>query len=232
MLQQGSDSFLPDAVLHHLDHAHVLVGCVCLGPGRHAAGLQSVAAADDGLEVRDILALRAGFLFAGGELLQGLGDEGAGGGAEAVVVEVEVAEGHVLAEERAERLDGVEAEGVVVQVDRVQLLALEEGSEEGVERRGDLGQQAAGEDVGEVGVLEVGLCGEDLGEALAGGHSEGVAFKDHFLDVVVEQGLDVRDEVFGGVELESAAAQGEDFGVGHGCGCVFCVLWWWVEGIR
>ena len=76
------------------------------------------------------------------------------------------------------------------------------------------------------------MVGEDLGEALAGGHSEGVAFKDHFLDVVVEQGLDVRDEVFGGVELESAAAQGEDFGVGHGCGCVFCVLWWWVEGIR
>jgi hypothetical protein len=166
--------------------------------------------------------LRAGFFFAGGQLLQSLGDEGAGGGTEAVVVEVEVAERDVLAEERAERLDGVEAKGVVVQVDCVQFLALEEGSEESVERRGDFGEKAAGEDVRKVGVLEVGLRGEDLGEALTGGHSEGVAFKNHFFDVVVEQRLDVRDEIFGSVEFEGATAQGEDFGVGHICGCV-CV---------
>jgi hypothetical protein len=173
--------------------------------------------------VRDILALCAGFLFAGGELLKSLGDESAGGGTEAVVVKVKVTEGDVLAEERTERLDGVETESVVVQVDCVQFLALEEGSEEGVEGRGDFGEKAAGEDVGEVGVLEVCLGGEYLGEALTGGHSEGVAFEDHFFDVIVEQRLDVRDEVFGGVEFEGATAQGENFGVGHICGCV-CVV--------
>jgi hypothetical protein len=32
----------------------------------------------------------------------------------------------------------------------------------------------------------------------------------------------VRDEIFGGVKFEGAAAQGKDFGIGHGCGCVCC----------
>jgi hypothetical protein len=105
----------------------------------------------------------------------------------------------------------------------VQLLALEEGSEEGVERRGDFGEQAAGENICKVGVLEVGLCGENLGEAFTGGHSEGVAFKDHFFDfAVVEQRLNVRDEIFGSVEFEGTTAQREDLGVCHDLGCVCC----------
>jgi hypothetical protein len=123
----------------------------------------------------------------------------------------------VLAEERTQRLDGVEAESVVVQVDCVQVLALEQCREQGVECGRDFCQQAAGEDVGEVGVLEGGFGGENIGETLAGFNAESVAFEVHFFQGgAVEEGLDVRGQVFGGVEFESAAAQGEDLAVCHG----------------
>ena len=66
-------------------------------------------------------------------------------------------------------------------------------------------------------MLEGGLGGEDVGETLAGFDAEGVAFEVHFfLGGAVEEGLDVRGQVFGGVEFEGAAAQGEDLGVSHG----------------
>lgn len=45
---------------------------------------------------------------------------------------------------------GVEAEGVVVEVDRVEVRQVEDGGEQGGERLGDFVQEAAGEDVGEV----------------------------------------------------------------------------------
>lgn len=54
----------------------------------------------------------------------------------------------------------VEAESVVAEVDRVQVLWREQGCEEGVEGRGDFGEEAGGEYVGEVGTFEGGEGGE------------------------------------------------------------------------
>jgi hypothetical protein len=49
---------------------------------------------------------------------------------------------------------GVEAEGVVVEVDGVEVREVEDRGEEGGERVGDLAEEAAGEDVGQVGNLQ------------------------------------------------------------------------------
>ena len=58
-------------------------------------------------------------------------------------------------EESDERCLRVEAEGVVVEIDRVELREVEDGSEEVREGFGDLGQQPTCEDVGEVGDLNL-----------------------------------------------------------------------------
>lgn len=78
-------------------------------------------------------------------------------GAEAVVVEVQVAQGGVRGEEGDEGRLHVEAEGVVVEVYGVEVGELEEGGQERGEGGGDFREEAAGEDVGEVGDL-VGWC--------------------------------------------------------------------------
>jgi hypothetical protein len=123
-------AFLTDAVLRHLDGLDAVVGGVGFGPGAHAAVLQSVATADYELEVGDLLAFlaRGGFLC--GECRERIGDEDAGCGAETVVVEVEVAEGCVLRQEVYERGNGVEAEGVVGEIDSVEVWQCEERGEE------------------------------------------------------------------------------------------------------
>jgi hypothetical protein len=76
-------------------------------------------------------------------------------GTEAVVVEVEVAQRDVRGEEGDEGCLHVQAEGIVIEIDSVQIRKLEKGSEEGGEGGGDFGEEAAGEDVGEVGDLMV-----------------------------------------------------------------------------
>lgn len=78
-------------------------------------------------------------------------------GTEAVVVEVKVAKGGVRGEEGDERRLHVQAEGVVVEVYGVEVGELEEGGQERGEGGGDFREEAAGEDVGEVGDL-VRLC--------------------------------------------------------------------------
>ncbi|MBE3046263.1 hypothetical protein IMZ48_27745 [Candidatus Bathyarchaeota archaeon] len=55
------------------------------------------------------------------ELGEGVGDEDAAVRAEAIVVEVEVLQRDVLGEELDERRVGVDAEGVVAQVDGAEL---------------------------------------------------------------------------------------------------------------
>ena len=59
----------------------------------------------------------------------------------------------MLGEEVDEGRLGVEAEGVVGEVDGVEVGEGEERGEEGGERLRDLGEETAGEDVGEVGDL-------------------------------------------------------------------------------
>jgi hypothetical protein len=73
-------------------------------------------------------------LFAQGVFLRGkcgerIGDEDTGCRAETVVVQVEVAEGGVLAEEVDEWGYGVQTEGVVGEVDGVEVWQREEGCE-------------------------------------------------------------------------------------------------------
>ena len=81
----------------------------------------------------------------------------------------------MLGEKSDEGTDGVEAKGVVGEIDGVEVGALEEGSQEGGKGRGDLGEEAGGEDVGEVDGCEGCLGGEEGGEIGAGGDAEGVA---------------------------------------------------------
>jgi len=80
--------------------------------------------------------------------------------AQPVVVEYEVLERGVRGEEGNEGRDRVETEGVVGEGEGVEVGQLEAGFEEGVEGGGDLGEEARGEDVGEVGFLgKRGLLG-------------------------------------------------------------------------
>ena len=89
----------------------------------------------------------------------------------------------------------------------------------------DLGEKTTGEDVGEVGVAEVVLRFEDLGEGGGGFDADGVAFEVDLFDVgIVAEGLDMRFEVGGGVELQGAAFEGED--VGHGGSVEGGEEWW------
>lgn len=53
-------------------------------------------------------------------------------------------------EERDEGRLGVETEGVVVQIDGMQVRQVEDGGEKGGEGLGNLVEQTAGEDIGEV----------------------------------------------------------------------------------
>ena len=130
-----------------------------LGPRGHAAVFEAVAAADDGFEVGHGGGARgAGGGFLGGEGGEGVGDEDACGGAEAVVVEDEVAEGDMLGEEVDEGGLRVEAKGVVGEVDGIEVGEGEERGEEGGEGLRNLREEAAREDVGEVGDLEGGRC--------------------------------------------------------------------------
>ena len=94
---------------------------VGLGPGVHGAVLEAVAPADDRLEVGDLLAGLARLLLLRVELGEGVGDEDTAVRAEAIVVEVEVLQRDVLGEELDERRVGVDAEGVVAQVDGAEL---------------------------------------------------------------------------------------------------------------
>lgn len=71
-------------------------------------------------------------------------------GTETVVVQVKVLEGYVRSEESDEGRLRVQAESVVVQVDRVEVWQVEDGGQEVRDGVGDLAQEAAGEDVGEV----------------------------------------------------------------------------------
>lgn len=69
----------------------------------------------------------------------------------------------VVCEERGERADSVQPEGVVGEVDGVQVWQLEQRLQEEVEGWGDLREAAGGEDVGEVGDLCRGnMCQSSL----------------------------------------------------------------------
>lgn len=74
LAQKMRDTLLSDTVLHHLDLLNLVVKAVGLSPGRHTTILESVSAADDGLEVRDLLSLLSGGLLLGMKLGQGIGN--------------------------------------------------------------------------------------------------------------------------------------------------------------
>lgn len=94
---------------------------VGLHPGGHGACFETVAAADDGLEVRDGFAFGASGGFLGGEGHEGFGDQSAGCGTQAIVVEDQVLQGYMLCEEGLEGRDGVEAKSIVGEVDGVEV---------------------------------------------------------------------------------------------------------------
>ena len=121
------------------------------GPCLGGAVLQAVAPADNRPQVR-----LDGWVFGEGlgEAGEGVCDDGAAGGAEAVVVELEDAEGARGGEEGDEGVDGAPAEGVVREVDLDERGLADERVADRGERGRDLGDEAAGEDVGEVGNLE------------------------------------------------------------------------------
>lgn len=67
--------------------------------------------------------------------------------------------------------------------------------------------------------LEALLGGQDFTETLASANAERVAPESHFFDVIQSaEGAEVRLDVFGGVELEPLALEGEDLGGGHFAG--------------
>lgn len=123
----------------------------------------------------------------------------------------------MLSQELHERRLRVETERVVAQVDGLKVLEREEGSEEGGEGRGDLGEEARGEYVGEVDGVEGCLGGEERGEVRAGGGAEGVAVEgDGGVGCGCFERFHVFLGLFGGVELEAAIGEGEGCcGVGH-----------------
>ena len=57
-------------------------------------------------------------------------------------------------QKRDKRGDGVETKCVVAKIDGVQVRAFEEGGEEGGESWGNLGQEAGGENIREIGYFE------------------------------------------------------------------------------
>lgn len=63
------------------------------------------------------------------------------------------------------------------------------------------------------------LGGKDFTETLASANAECVAPESHFFDVIQRaKGGEMRLDVFGGVELEPLALEGEDLGRGHFAG--------------
>ena len=70
-----------------------------------------------------------------------------------VVVQVQMLQRHVGSEESDQGRLGIQAKGVVVEVDRAQVGQVENRSKEGGKRFGDFVEKTAGEDVGKVGNL-------------------------------------------------------------------------------
>lgn len=165
--------------------------------------------------------------------------------AEAVVVQVEVLQGHVGGEESHERGLGVETEGVVVEVDGGEVGMVQDSGENGRDAGGNLVEQSAGEEIGEVcrlcfvvmlatavafscfkeghlgrlHYLEALLGGKDFTKALARTNTQRVSQEANLLDVLErDQRSNVRLDVLGGVELEPLALKGEDLGRGHFAG--------------
>jgi hypothetical protein len=103
------------------------------------------------------------------QLGERIGDERAGVGAEAVVVEVEMLQRRVAREEGQDRLDGVAAKGVVIEVDRPEVFEADQRVEKRRDCRRNLGKEAAGVDVGEVGFLPGGRMSAS---AVAGGQGK------------------------------------------------------------
>lgn len=93
---------------------------VCLGPRRHAPIFQTVAAADNGLKERNILACLSCLFFLEVQRGKGVGDQNTGVWTKAVVIQDEVSERDVARQKGDERGLGVETEGVVVKIDCVQ----------------------------------------------------------------------------------------------------------------
>lgn len=149
-----------------------------LRPRGHARVLEPVAPADHGFKIpNDIFLATGGFPclgFSRGEGCERVRDECSRSGAQAIVIQDQVFEGRVAGEEIDEGRLRVEAEGVVAQVDGVQVGQSEEGGQEGGERLGDLVEEPGCEDVGEVGGVEGMFGGEDWCEVCARGDAEGV----------------------------------------------------------
>jgi hypothetical protein len=99
---------------------------ICLRPCGHAAVLEAVAAADDGLEVWDVFALLLSGLLLLGERSEGIRNKDSSGRTEPVVVKDQVAEGYVLGEEVYQGCLGVQPESIVGEVDGVELRKREE----------------------------------------------------------------------------------------------------------
>ena len=76
-------------------------------------------------------------------------------GTEAVVVEVQVLEGHVRREEGDNGCLRVEAKGIVVEVDGVEVREVEDGGEERGKGIGDFAEESSGENIVEAS----DLCG-------------------------------------------------------------------------
>ena len=157
--RERGDARHADAVLRH---AHLLERAVRLERGRPRLGgavLETVAPADDRAQVRLHFGFRVfctGVRGEGvGEASEGVGDDGAACGAETVVVELEDAKGARGREEGHERVDGAPAEGVIREVDLDERGLADERVADRGECGRDLGDEAAGEDVGEVSNLRM-----------------------------------------------------------------------------
>jgi hypothetical protein len=157
--------------------------------------------------------------------------------AEAVVVEVEVLQGHVGCQEGNQRRLCVQPKGIVVDVDCVEFREVENGGEEGGKRVGDLAEESAGEDIGKVcdladlsmvapqGTRQTStpqvsypqclLCCKNIAEQFACANAQRVTENAHFLNVLHgAQVGNVRLDVFSSVQLQTPPFEGEDFGRG------------------
>ena len=120
-------------------------------------------------------------------------------------------------QKRNKRGDGVEAERVVAEIDGVQVRAFEKGGEEGREGRGDLGQEAGGENVREVDDFKGFLGAQGGGDGFGGWNAKGIAVEANFGDGLGrgKEGGDVGSCGCSGVEFKGLVGEGEDVGRGH-----------------